>query len=250
MKWIYDGSFDGLLTAVFEWYERKPGKITLEQQAMFNLNAFEEVFIVHTSTEKSDRVRKAYIKRLDADWNRKIYCAWLSESPTGRHHIFQFLLSLFSTDEKIYHNYGNEDVVTIAKLAGSVEREKHRMEAFIRFEKMQDGLFSARVNPDFNVLPLISKHFKDRYSDQSWLIYDLKRNYGLHYDLHEVEIVSMEKEVIKIAKAPEHLDKTELKFRDLWKNYFNATNIAERKNTKLHIQHVPRRYHKYLTELS
>ncbi|MGY0039832.1 DUF4130 domain-containing protein [Pedobacter sp. NJ-S-72] len=34
----------------------------------------------------------------------------------------------------------------------------------------------------------------------------------------------------------------------LWKDYFKSTNIAARKNTKLHIQHVPKRYWKYLTE--
>ncbi|RYE25413.1 MAG: DUF4130 domain-containing protein, partial [Sphingobacteriales bacterium] len=34
----------------------------------------------------------------------------------------------------------------------------------------------------------------------------------------------------------------------LWKSYFNNSNIKERKNMKLHIQHIPRRYWKYLTE--
>jgi probable DNA metabolism protein len=57
------------------------------------------------------------------------------------------------------------------------------MTAFVRFEKMQDGVFFAKIDPDFNVLPLIRKHFKDRYQDQKWMIYDLRRNYGILYDL-------------------------------------------------------------------
>ncbi|MGK4566274.1 DUF4130 domain-containing protein [Flavobacterium sp. 3HN19-14] len=34
----------------------------------------------------------------------------------------------------------------------------------------------------------------------------------------------------------------------LWNDYFKSTNIPARKNMKLHLQHVPKRYWKYLTE--
>ena len=34
----------------------------------------------------------------------------------------------------------------------------------------------------------------------------------------------------------------------MWKDYFDSTNIKERKNMKLHIRHVPKRYWKYLSE--
>lgn len=30
--------------------------------------------------------------------------------------------------------------------------------------------------------------------------------------------------------------------------HFKSTNITERKNTKLHVQHIPKRYWRYLTE--
>ena len=37
-------------------------------------------------------------------------------------------------------------------------------------------------------------------------------------------------------------------YQKLWHSYFQSINIEARKNTKLHLQHVPRRYWKYLTE--
>ena len=40
----------------------------------------------------------------------------------------------------------------------------------------------------------------------------------------------------------------EINYQNLWKEYFDHTNIKERKNTKLHLQHVPKRYWRYLTE--
>ena len=49
----------------------------------------------------------------------------------------------------------------VSQWTKQVGREKHRMEAFVRFKKTQEGLFISLVRPDFNVLPLIEKHFKD-----------------------------------------------------------------------------------------
>jgi probable DNA metabolism protein len=124
------------------------------------------------------------------------------------------------------------------------------MEAFVRFRLTKDGLYFASIEPDFDVLPLISKHFNSRYADQKWVIYDLKRNYGLYYDLEKVDIINI--------SLPEDFDATktsqdffaaeELEFQTLWQDYFESTNIPSRKNMKLHIRHVPKRYWKYLSE--
>ena len=46
----------------------------------------------------------------------------------------------------------------------------------------------------------------------------------------------------------EILDEKEELYQHLWQQYFKSVNIVARKNTKLHIQHMPKRYWKYLTE--
>jgi probable DNA metabolism protein len=40
----------------------------------------------------------------------------------------------------------------------------------------------------------------------------------------------------------------EKNYQNLWRKYFEHVNIKERKNMKLHIQHVPKRYWSLLTE--
>ena len=40
----------------------------------------------------------------------------------------------------------------------------------------------------------------------------------------------------------------EFEYQDLWNNYFKSTNIKSRINKKLHTQHIPKRYWKYLSE--
>jgi probable DNA metabolism protein len=44
------------------------------------------------------------------------------------------------------------------------------------------------------------------------------------------------------------MEEKEVEYQVLWKSYFDSVNIKERKNPKLHLQHVPRRYWKYLSE--
>ena len=82
------------------------------------------------------------------------------------------------------------------------------------------------------------------------MIFDLKRNYGIYYDLNQVSTLEIVKENIRNQPALLEVewDSTEMEYQKLWKNYFKSTNIKSRKNTKLHMQHVPKRYWRYLTE--
>jgi probable DNA metabolism protein len=247
---IFDGSLEGLLTAVFEWFERKPGGIRLTAAKYHQPAVFEQSLTVISDPKKADRVWKALQEKVDKGWIRRMYCAYLSELQKAHQHLFDLICYLFQNAGGAEMNYGNEHVLQTAQVAKKVEREKHRMEAFIRFQQTADGMFYCCIDPDFNVLPLISRHFRNRYADQKWLIYDLTRKYGLHYDLHEVSEIEMEFAVpLKSGiAAAETLSETEALYATLWKDYFKSTNIPARKNTKLHIQHVPKRYWKYLTE--
>ncbi|MEJ7557245.1 MAG: TIGR03915 family putative DNA repair protein [Pedobacter sp.] len=250
MIYIIDGSLESVLCAVYEWFERKPGKIMIKTAKSFEPDAFEEVLTIHNDQRKADRVWKGLQKKLDGGWMRKFYCTFLSEKPEALVSLFEFCCYLFLSDPGAEQNYGNEHVLVIAQIARKVEREKHRMEAFIRFKHAADGIYYCAVNPDFNVLPLIMKHFKDRYADQKWVIYDLERHYGIFYDLEKVEEIylSVEDQKRLNCSSKELISEKEVVYADLWKNYFKSTNIVARKNMKLHTQHVPKRYWKYLTE--
>lgn len=249
--YVFDGSLEGLLTAVFEWFERKPGKVSLKPIFLYQPDAFSEALSIDSHTQKASRVWKGLQKKLDKEWIRKIYCAFLSEIPDIFDSIFNFIIYIFQHPPGAEKNYGNSTILHLAQTARKVEREKHRMEAFIRFKHTADGIFYCGIDPDFNVLPLIMTHFKNRYSDQQWIIYDIKRHYGLFYDLHKVEEIKValaeEKNFVKTQNPHQLAEKEEL-YASLWKNYFKSTNIESRKNTKLHVQLVPKRYWKYLTE--
>jgi len=250
--YIFDGSFEGLLTAIFEFYERKPGAIQLVSQNYFHPKLLEETFEIINDEEKAQRVWTGLKKKISRDWQMRFYKTYLSETEESFQHLFDFACYIFDNLKGAENNFGHPSVIAISKMDKSVNREKHRMKAFIRFQETADGIFYAPIEPDYNVLPLISSFFKNRYADQKWIIYDLKRHYGLYYDLEKVE-------EIKLDYAPdvkssainlpyEVLQEKQELYSLLWNDYFKSTNIVARKNMKLHLQHVPKRYWKYLTE--
>ncbi|MXV50685.1 DUF4130 domain-containing protein [Pedobacter sp. HMF7647] len=243
---VYDGSWNGLMTAVFEYYEYKLCDVSILAEKSFQPSLLGNEKTVITDINKASRVLASLSKKLSSNGFGKLFPVFLSEQHGIEDQLLNFIKLVFSSDKSPEQAYGNTCVLTIDKVAKMVHREKHRMEAFIRFQQLADGLYYAHISPDFNVLPLIAKHFKNRYADQQWLIYDLKRKYGIYYDLSDVQEVTLD-----ISESPTEgsiFHEDEVLYQTLWKDYFQSVNIKPRKNSKLHIRHVPKRYWKYLTE--
>lgn len=246
----YDSTFEGFLTAVFEIYEFKYSNPKIIKKDDLQQNLFADAIEIITDNSKSDRVIKKLNTQLESDGVRSLIYAFLSEKTGIEDVLFNVInYSVENPKLNILKDFANDNVLQIVQLTKSVGREKHRMEAFIRFEQLKDGIYFAKIDPDFDVLTLIIRHFKNRYQDQKWLIYDLRRKYGVYYDLKDIEIVSMDLDIKSLEdKNNQVFSETELNYQKLWWEYFDHTNIKERKNTRLHVQHVPKRYWKYLTE--
>ena len=78
-------------------------------------------------------------------------------------------------------------VAPVHRLAQRVGREAHRMLGFVRFREVREGFYYAPLEPDHHVLPLIASHFADRFSDQHWVIHDLRRGRGIVHDANRRE---------------------------------------------------------------
>lgn len=247
---LYNGSFEGFFTAVFEVYEYKFAEPDIQIEGASNISLFSSPHVVTANTTKAERVLKALQQKITTKTFGNFYRTFLSELPGIENVLYRFIKYVLSAKDSVERNFANPDVLMIQQTAHKVDREKHRMKAFIRFQQTKDELYYAIVQPDFNVLPLISDHFEKRYADQRWLIYDTRRKYGLYYDGKTVEEVKIDfSETLQNAAslATIHDEKEDL-YQSLWQSYFDSVNIKARKNTKLHIQHMPKRYWRYLVE--
>ncbi|HBY54132.1 MAG TPA: DNA metabolism protein [Marinilabiliales bacterium] len=246
----YDKTFEGLLTAVFDAYSRKTFPDKLMGPDDIEPLFVNESFSVITDDEKSGRVWKSLEKKLAVITLNMISYVWLSELEGSDELIFRYIRKTFDSKVSIEMNFADDDVLQLRNIAQKVNREKHRLIEFVRFQKTADGIFFAPVAPDHNALPLTLSHFTDRFADQKWIIYDTKRNYGYFYDQKKVTEMTLDNtDLFPDGKINETLmDKDEQMFQKMWKAYFKSMTIKERINLKLHRQHLPKRYWKYLTE--
>ena len=250
MIFIYDDTYEGFLSVIFEVYDRKTRPDEIHKKSHFQAGLFGETLEVNTDVERASRVINGLKKKLSARAINNLYRCWLSEIPQIEMVIFRYVAYALKSDKNIESNYAHPDVLEVKKVVKMIGREVHRMHAFVRFQKTKDEVYVATINPDFDVMPLLPKHFKDRYQDQQWLIYDTKREYGIFYDMEKVSEIVLENAEWqgrnKVKRSV--LDEGEDEYENLWKSYFKATTIVERTNIKLHLKHVPHRYWKYLPE--
>lgn len=246
----YDGSFEGLLTAVFDVYEYKFKNPLIFKAGESSGSLFGTTHIVHSCKEKSERVWNKLDMKLSKNSLKQVYKTFLSELKDIENTLLRYIQYVIASKYNIENDYAHPDVLMVQQTSKKVDREKHRMEAFVRFQCTIDQLYYSIIQPDFNVLPLISDHFEKRYADQRWLIYDSLRKMGLYYNLQNVQEVSMkfDTDLNNSEALKEIFDEKEELYQTLWQQYFKSVNIQARKNLKLHIQHMPKRYWKNLVE--
>ncbi|WP_321331726.1 TIGR03915 family putative DNA repair protein [uncultured Bacteroides sp.] len=248
---LYDKTFEGLLTAVFDAYFRKtfPDVLLAEGEPLPLF--YNEVFTVCADEEKTNRVWSGLQKKLSASALSCITTCWLSELPDIDMLLFRYIRKAIDAPRSIEVNFGDQDVLEVSKVWKKVDWEQTRLIQFARFQKAMDGTFFAAFEPLYNVLALTIPHFKDRFADQKWVIYDLKRQYGYYYDLQTVTEITFDSHAAHLVSGM--LDESlmaedEKLFQKLWKTYFKSIAIKERINPRLHKQNMPVRFWKYLIE--
>lgn len=210
----------------------------------------EREYKVITQEEKSTRVWHALENKLSKAACNMITYVWLSEQPGSDMLIFKYIHRVFEVKASIETNFSDPLVLEMKQIGQQVSKERLYIIQFLRFQKAADDIFFAGVSPACNALPLAISHFKDRFADQKWVIYDLKRRYGYYYDLHTVEEITFanDEHLLGGKLNEELMAEDEKEFQELWKAYFKSMTIKERINHKLHRQHMPVRFWKYLTE--
>ena len=182
LVYTFDRTMDGVLSAVFDAYQlrQRPDALIGEGEP---LPLFcDEAHCVVTTEEKARRVWAGLEKRLPREALRLLTVSYLSEDKELDTPLFHYIYKVFGQKGVGGgRNFADPDVLFVTNTARRVMHERLRMMQFIRFQKAVDGTYLAVVRPDHNVLPLIVDHFRDRFQDQPWLIYDARRKYGYYY---------------------------------------------------------------------
>ncbi len=258
MHYTYDGSFDGLLTALRQIWQRRVEALSIRPTDGAQAGLFAETIYVVTDEITARAVWANLLRWLPEKARERLYYVFLAEQPDSELLIYRYIQkTLAQKGADISEQWADDTVRRVYDLSRWLGREKHRMEAFVRFEQTTTGLYHATIDPEVNVLPLIAGHFTRRYADQQWLIYDKRRHYGLRYDGRRTLLVrpvtgrkprkNDQNDLLPDVLAAD-LAEREPTFQHLWQTYYRSVTIAARRSPERHRRHLPKRYWKYLTE--
>lgn len=238
----YSGGLDGFLSAVFYAYQKKeiPDLITDGECIEPPLEA--TIISILPDEALSLRIERGLCARLGAEGLQRLSYAYASCDPQRNRKIFYWLLSVFKYGKDVQKRYHDPYVLEFNDMTARVTLEIHRMMGFLRFAQSKEGLYCAKISPDHNILPFLMPHFTHRFNDQSFLIFDCKRNlYGI-YNGTEWKVITRDTSPSLQFSEPETV------FQCLWKEYFRSVTIAARENRCLQDAYLPRRYRAFLSE--
>lgn len=249
----FDGTFDGLLTAVFDSFHWRESPDALLSRGMPEPLFCDVMREVVTDAEKAGRVWRKLCKVVSRGACSALVTAFLTDDVGFPSKALSFVRRAVVADDAVEKDFSDPSVLAVLNECRRVRGEAHRLLQFVRFQKAADGTYFSVVEPLFDVLPMVTEHFRDRFSDQPFVLYDRVRDYGYYYDRKDVRrmrITSRDYNILTGRLSDDQMDEEERLYQRLWRTYFNAVAIPERCNPRKQRSDMPVRYWKYLTEVN
>src|SRR5690606_16617615 len=123
---IYDGSFNGFLTAVFDAFDQKLNVVDIQKNNQCQNRLFSGSQIIFTHVDKAKRVWNG-IRNKSHNAISNVYFAFLGEADGVEHMLYIYIQKLMWNQNGDFPDHSQSSVVYIDQLARKVGREKHRM---------------------------------------------------------------------------------------------------------------------------
>lgn len=278
IAYAYDGSLEGLLTAIFASYERRERPTDVEPEERLQPRLGQRVAVIETDTPKAERVLSGV--RRQCGWQAELALkrAACSDEPGAGTAAYRFVR--YAMDEqkrrrcehcrkrgsckgrggmgpcpkqrgRAFSDITHPAVGRLFRISRSISQECEHMRQFARFQHLRGegaDLWFARVNPKAAVVPLVMAHFVERMSDAPFIIYDEVHHMAGVYDGGDWYLVSTRgagdlESALPDATADEAL------FAQAWRTFYRSVAINARYNPELRRHFMPKRFWKNLTEL-
>lgn len=154
--------------------------------------------------------------------------------------LYRLLYRIVYENKLLLQNPLDNDVLDFQRRIKLVDRDLHKMKAFVRFREIKkddESIYMAWHCPDHRVLKFSAPFFTDRFNGMNWVIFT------------EEESMSWINNELKFGpgisqKEAEAFDPTE----ELWKTYYASIFNPARLKVKMMKQELPVRHWKTLPE--
>ena len=240
MIYLYDDSFMGLLNLINYLFKNKIIPTNIKNE-YYETNLLDKTY--YPTIEKDNNLVNRIINKIGNYAFITIYNVYQSNNKNKELLIYEFLLNALKYKDKICFRLDLECVNNSLKVSRYVTKEAHRFKGFIRFKEIKSGILYSEIEPENNILLILSNHFKNRLKNEYWIIKDNKRNIISIYNKKDFYILDSNDFNIDINLKDDC-------YEDMWKNFYNTIGIKERKNDKCRMNFMPKKYWKYILEVS
>ena len=241
--YIYNGNFITLLNLIRELIKHKIIPLNIKDNS-YNANLFDK--LVTLKINEDEEIIKNIIDNLGINIFNTIYKLYLSNHNNKELLIYYFTIYSIKYHNNIYYMRNIPVINECLKVGKYVQNENHKIKGFLRFKELKNNILYAEINPENNILPLLVKHFKERLKNEYWLIKDVKRNIIAIYDKKDIILKNCEDIKIELNEYSNN----EMKFEELWKEFYQTIGIKERKNDRCRMNFMPKKYWQYILEVS
>lgn len=240
--YLYDGTFDGFLTVVFDCYSNKTLPQKIHKKASYEQNFLDNIVSIQTDYEKSQRVFYGIEKNISQQALYNSYYAFLCDENEKEINLLNYICTGFDKGPEINNMLTLSYVFKVMNMKKRAFGECHRLKGLLRFQEIEENFYYASIHPDNSILEPLGQHFIRRLPTQNFIIHDKIRNICFIYNCKEYQIIDSTN--LKIPNISEN----EQKYQELWKLFFKTISISERKNPKCQMQYMPKKYWKDLIE--
>lgn len=239
---VSEKNTDSLLTAVFIAYKDKLFSVKIEEKGILQ-PSFDTEFISFTADKTmAERVEKALIGYAGTSVMTDVYLCLLSCEHDCLDTAFNYICRFFDLKQDVSENFADPVVLKFTDTVKKVTNERHRFLGFLRFSENENGILYAPLSPDNDIAELIAPHFLSRLSGIPFVIHDVKRNKAVLSNGKSLKSVKTDSSVTLT------FSENETEFLNLWKKYFKAVNIKDRKNLKQQMHYMPKKYRQFAPE--
>lgn len=242
--YLYDGTFEGFLTIVFICFKEKILPKLIIEEKKYNINLFENYKIIETDYKKSDRVING-IKKISEYSLHNVYTSFLSSKENKENMILEYIINLFKHGEKVNYMRNINAILEVENMTRNVKREAHRFKGFVRFTELGNNILYSKIEPDNDVIEIVSNHFKNRLKNEYWIIQDAKHKKISLYNKEKFIIIKTD----NLVENNINLKIRESEYEKLWMCFYENINIKERKNLRCQRNFMPKKYWKNILEV-
>ncbi|MGN0437098.1 MAG: TIGR03915 family putative DNA repair protein [Lachnospiraceae bacterium] len=220
--------------------------IGIRKEPVLQQTLFDEYIHVDYDEEKYEKVVRSIKGKLSTQIYIDIYYVAMSFEEDALDTIYAYLRLGFKQGPSIRTAYTNPPVMRMMEIRRRVGNETHYFQEFVRFISPDSKIYISHIEPKNNVALLVGNIFVDRMPSENFMIVDDNRKFAVVHPKNEdiyIQILTDEQ-----LKALQELEKQEDDYMDMWRGFFHAIAIEQRKNEACQRNHFPKWMRKHVTE--